>query len=119
MAVFASRQIVMPATPIAVTITGSGNLSYCYTTINGTKQDEAGTHEVNAGDTITFGVYGIVSPYHGSVTIDGTQVLEVTNGSTQTYDWTVPIGIQTVEIAMKYTGSSMGLRYGKITVTTA
>ena len=52
MAIFASRQIVMPVLSVAVTITGSGNRSRCYATINGTKQYEAGTHEVNAGDTI-------------------------------------------------------------------
>ena len=117
MAVFASRQIVMPVLPIAVTITGSGNAANCYATINGTKQYSAGTHEVYAGDTITFGVYGSSGGiYSGSVTIDGTQVLKVTNGSTQTYDWTVPNGISTIEIAMEY---SPGYQKGTITVTTA
>ena len=57
MAVFASRQIVMPVLPITVTITGSGSQNYCYAIINGTKRYSEGTHEVNAGDTITFGVY--------------------------------------------------------------
>ena len=52
MAVFASRQIVMPVLSVVVTITGSGNRSRCYATINGTKQYSAGMHEVNAGDTI-------------------------------------------------------------------
>ena len=52
MAVFASRQIVMPVLSVAVTNTGAENVSYSYATINGTKQYEAGTHEVNAGDTI-------------------------------------------------------------------
>ena len=112
MAVFASRQIVLPVT---VTITGSGNATYCYAIINGTTQYSEGTHEVNAGDTITFGVYG-KSRDPGYVEIDGTKVLEVTNGATQTYDWTVPYGISTVEIAMEYSSSP---RYGRITVTTA
>ena len=119
MAVFASRQVVMPVVPpstIAVTITGAGNSSRCYATINGTKQYSAGTHEVNAGDTITFGVYGTVGSNPGSVTIDGTRVLQATGASTQTYDWTVPNGISTVEIAMEYNSSS---KSGKITVTTA
>lgn len=117
MAVFASRQIVIP-TPITVTITGSGYSSYCYATINGTEQYSAGTHEVNARDTITFGVYGINSSLYGSVKIDGTQVLKVEDGSTKTYDWTVPRGIATIEIAMKSFAISNN-RYGKITVTTA
>ena len=116
MAVFASKQIVMPVLPIAVTITGTGDSRGCYAIINGTKQYSAGTHEVNAGDTITFGVCGDQSPYRGKVTIDGTQVLEVTSGSTKTYDWTVPSGISTVEIKLTY--SSKGT-YGRITVTTA
>ena len=118
MAVFASRQIVMPVLSITVTITGSGSASYCYATINGTKRYEAGTHEVNAGDTITFSVYGNGSSFYGSVTIDGTQVLKVTNNSLQTYDWTVPSGISTIEIAMQYTSLSSA-RNGRITVTTA
>lgn len=112
MAVFASRQIVMPATPITVTITGSGNSSYCYATINGTEQYSAGTHEVYAGDTITFGVGGNV---YGSLTIDGTEVTKVTGGL-KTYDWTVPSGISTIEIAMAY---NTIVQSGKITVTTA
>lgn len=113
MAVFASRQIVMPVLPIAVTITGTGNSVSCYATINGTKQYEAGTHEVNAGDTITFGVIGSRNP--GWVTIDGTEVLKVTSGSTETYKWTVPSGISTVEIAMELISFS----HAEITVTTA
>ena len=102
----------MPATPITVTITGSGNSSYCYATINGTEQYSAGTHEVYAGDTITFGVGGNV---YGSLTIDGTEVTKVTGGL-KTYDWTVPSGISTIEIAMAY---NTIVQSGKITVTTA
>ena len=103
-------------TPVSVTITDSGHSSYCYAIINGTKQYEAGTHEVNAGDTITFGVYG--SNKEGSVTIDGTEVLRVTGMTIQTYDWTVPSGISTIEITMGYTFSPIAGR-GTITVTTA
>ena len=114
MAVFASKQIIMPATPIVVTITGTGNSASCYATINGTKQYEAGAHEVNAGDTITFGVIGSQS-HPGWVKIDGTEVLRVTNRKTKTYDWIVPDGISTVEIAMTYRTKD----YGAITVTTA
>lgn len=118
MAVFASRQIVIPTpTPIAVTITGSGRASYCYAIINGTKQYSAGTHEVNTGDTITFGVYGHSSSTFGSVTIDGTQVLKVTSNAVKTYDWIVPSGISTIEIEMIVPPPP--LPYGRITVTTA
>ena len=116
MAVFASRQIVMPVLSVTVTITGTGRLNYCYATINGTMEYRAGTYEVNTGDTITFGVYG--SNKEGSVTIDGTEVLRVTGQTTQTYDWTVPSGISTIEIAMESIFSPVAGR-GKITVTTA
>ena len=101
---------------VAVTITGTGNARHCYATINGTKQYKAGTHEVNTGDTITFGVSGS-RRFPGLVTIDGTQVLKVLSSSAQTYGWTVPSGISTVEIAMQYFGG--GYVYGSITVTTA
>ena len=104
-----------PVIMIAVTITGSGSSRNCYATINGTNQYRAGTHEVNAGDTITFGVSGSRGE-HGLVTIDGTQVLKASGFSTKTYDWTVPNGISTVEIAMEYNSSS---KSGTITVTTA
>ena len=115
MAVFTSRQIVMPVLPITVTITGAGSANYCYATINGTKQYSAGTHEVNAGDTITFGIFGRSSSTYGFVKIDGTEVLRVTDKTTKTYNWTVPNGISTVEIAM----STQAANYGRIIVTTA
>ena len=107
----------MPVLPITVTITGAGSSSRCYAIINGTKQYEAGTHEVNAGDTITFGVsgYPILT---GFVKVDGTKVLEVTTPSAKTYDWTVPSGISTVEIAM-HISSYTSAYAGRITVTTA
>ena len=115
MAVFASRQIVIQK--IAVTITGTGNEQFFYAIINGTKRYSAGTYEVNAGDTITFGVFGAGSRPNeiGSLTIDGTEVLRVTNSLTQTYDWIVPDGISTVEIAI----SVNRFGCGTITVTTA
>ena len=117
MAVFASKQIVMPVLSIAVTITGAGDANYCYATINGTQQYSAGTHEVKAGDTITFGVYGNQKDT-GYVEIDGANVLLARNGS-KTYDWTVPDGISTVEIAMNYRSSGSRPIFGRITVTTA
>ena len=114
MAVFASRQIVMPVFHVAVTITGTGAANYCYATINGTKQYSAGTHEVNAGDTITFGVAGSINEF-GWVEIDGTEELLATDFALKTYDWIVPSGISTIEIAMTY----RSFTYGRITVTTA
>ena len=115
MSVFFRRRGEPPATPIAVTITGTGDSRKCYAIINGTTQYTAGTHEVYAGDTITFGVVGRAFPNYGSVIINKTEVLIVTEFTAKTYDWTVPNGISTVEIAMVY--SKKGI--GQITVTTA
>lgn len=92
-----------PATPITVTITGTGDSTHCYAIINGTTQYIAGTHEVDAGDTITFGVYG-TRKGPGTITIDGTEVLSAINQTTETYDWTVPSVNSTIEIAMVYSG---------------
>ena len=119
MSVFFRRRGEPPAPTIAVTITGAGNPSYCYAIINGTKQYSAGTYEVNRGDTITFGVYSAGTQNSGWVVIDGTKVLEATGSATQTYDWTVPDGISTVEIEMKYRSAGSQPSYGRITVTTA
>ena len=114
MILFAKRS--KAATPIAVTITGTGDKSRCYATINGTKYTSATTGiEVMPGDTITFGVYGGSSSYYGLVKIDGTEVLRVTNRSTSEYNWNVPDGITSVSIKLSYRTN----RYGRITVTTA
>ena len=103
-------------TTVSVTITGAGDSKRCYAIINGTKQYSAGTHEVNSGDTITFGVSG--SPrFPGLVTIDGTQVLKVPSTSAQTYDWTVPSGNSTIKIVMYYNPEFSPA--GQINVTTA
>ena len=116
MSVFFRRRGEPPAT-VDVTITGAGNATYCYAIINGTKQYSAGTHKVNAGDTITFGVYGKSLSIFGSVTIDGAEVLKVTSDAVKTYDWTVPSGISTIEIEM--TVAPFPNPLGIITVTTS
>lgn len=109
-----------PATTIAVTITGTGDSRGCYAVINGTKQYSAGTHEVNSGDTITFGVYSAGGQNSGWVVIDGTEVLRASATKTETYDWTVPDGISTIEIAMSIKITVPGQPViGRITVTTA
>lgn len=107
-------------TPVSVTITGTGNSASCYATINGTKQYKAGTYEVYAGDTITFGVYGSAGQRSGWVVIDGTEVLRAAAAKTETYDWTVPSGISAIEIAMSIKITIPGHPViGTITVTTA
>lgn len=107
-----------PVTPASVTITGTGNATYCYATVNGSKYSAAASGiSVMPGDTITFGVYGYSSIYYGRVTIDGKQALNVTIGTTMTYNWTVPDGVKTISIAFTYTSTS-SRRNGRIVVTT-
>lgn len=115
MAVFASRQIVTSATPIVVTITGSGDAYYCYAIINGTKQYEAGTHEVNAGDTITFGLRG-GDDEASSLVINGALVLIAPPSQNKTYDLTVPSGVSSIKISMLFSGGFSG---NQIIVTTS
>lgn len=113
---FAKRYAEVTTT--SVTITGTGNANFCYATVNGTKYSAAESNiEVMPGDTITFGVYGRSSTYYGEVTIDGTQVLNVTDRITETYNWTVPDGVRTISIAMTYM-STLTKRNGRIVVTT-
>ena len=116
MAVFASRQIIIPVLSVVVTTTGKGNSEYCYATINGKNVYGEGTYEVNRGDTITFCVIGFGNN-PGWVEIDGTQVLQATGSSQKTYDWTVPDGTSTVKI--KFYINMLGSITGRITVTTA
>lgn len=105
-------------TTTSVTITGTGNEKYCYATVKDTKYSAAASNiEITPGDTITFGVYGRSSTYYGEVTIDGTQVLNVTDRTTQTYNWTVPDGVKNISIAMTYT-RTLTRRNGRIVVTT-
>lgn len=107
-----------PVTPASVTISGTGNATYCYAQINGTKYSAAASNiEVMPGDTITFGVFGYSSTYYGRVTIDGTQALNVTSATTKTYNWIVPDRVKTISIGFTYTSSSTR-RNGRIVVTT-
>lgn len=106
-----------PDLTVDVTVTGTGNTSYCYANIGGTKVTAAGAYTVSAGDTITFGVYGSRKS-NGIVKIDGTRVLIASSSATETYDWAVPGGISSITIAMTYTSSSTR-RNGQIVVTTA
>ena len=100
------------------TITGGGNATYCYATINGKKYSADQLEvAVNAGDEIIFGVYGYSATYYGELVIDGVQVLKVTDKTTTTYSWTVPSGVTFIIIDKVYTATS-SKRNGRITVTT-
>ena len=113
---FKRRPLVETVKPVAVTITGTGNATYCYATINGTKYSAATSGiEVMPGDVITLHVALKRSGQTSSVTIDGETVASVTTyGGTTDYEWTVPEGITSATIALEYASY-----VGTITVTTS
>lgn len=112
------RGIVIQDLPILVTISGSGNSTYCNVNYKTSGYTGAAEFEAMAGDTITFKVYGRSTIYKGTVTIDGATVLTVTNQTTQSYAWTIPKGVTSISITLAYVSTS-SQRRGTITVTTA
>lgn len=130
--VFMARCFEVPeAGPVSVTITGTGNSSNCYATINGTTYSaEASGIEVLAGDVITFGVKGAggVGGVKSTITIDGETVVSTSAPTLSTYDYTVPEGISTISIVFSNSSASSFSAKGPesqnngvytITVTTA
>ena len=103
-------------TGIPVTITGAGNTSYAYATVNGTKYTAATELAVQAGDTITFGC-GSSDISTENITIDGTIVATASN-SKQSYTWTVPSDIAKITITLYYSNSGYSDKYGSVTVVT-
>ena len=106
-------------TEVSVSITGTGDTDDSYTTIEGTKYYRRGSATTYTGSTISFTVKGYSTTYPGTVTINGTKVVNRTAlTGTQTYNWTVPSGTNTVTIALQYADVVTGNGYGTITVTT-
>lgn len=102
---------------IPVTITGTGDSSRCYVTINGTTYYSAASDiMVSPGDIIRFTVYGYSAALSGRVTIDNTTVVNGTG--TKTYDWTIPDYAAVVAIVLSHTSAGGDRTYGRITVTT-
>lgn len=112
------RRRFSTAKEIPVTVTGIGDTSYCYATISGETVTAAGTYTVKSGETITFGVYGS-SKHRGIVKIDGTTVLTASLRATETYDWTIPSDISSINIDLYYRRAGNAPSYSTITVTTA
>lgn len=115
---FRRRPKVSTAKPVAVTITGTGNSTRCYTTINGTTYTAAANGiEVMAGDAIAFCYW---SSYFatGTLTIDGITIGTATANKAATYDWTVPNGITKISITLAYANIGSNIA-GNITVTTS
>ena len=118
MAVFFTRRSTAPPKTAIVTITGVGDLTCCYATINGTPYTRRATGiEVLLSDVITFSIFGVSSTYYGALTIDGTQVLKATDGGA-TYEWTVPNDITDISIVLECS-IVQSKRHGIITVTTS
>lgn len=103
--------------PVEIVLTGSGSATYCYATINGTNRYSAGTYSASPGDIVTFHVYGYSSTYYGEITINGEQMLKVTDRTTQGYSFEIPLSADNIQISMSYTSTSTR-RNGKIHVTT-
>lgn len=102
--------------PVKVTITGTGNSISCYVTVNGGNYAAAASGiEVLAGDTITMAVKSSMPIYNSTIKVNGATVATATRGQSASYEYTVPEGITSVNIALAYStnnGSS-------ITLTTA
>lgn len=95
-----------------VTITGSGNSSYAYVTINGTKYISPATVSVPNGTVMTCSVSDqYVNDPYCYISVDGVKVLENAIGS---YNHTVTTSCA-VTLAVT---QSNGVSYGYITITT-
>lgn len=100
---------IIPPKPV-VTITGTGNSSYSYVTINGTKYTKSATVEVEEGTTIAAYVGRGTDMLEGVIEVDGVDVLT----GVGTYNYTV-----TGNCAVKLSApASLGTTYGVITITT-
>ena len=79
------------AKTVTITVTGSGNSSYCYLTINGAKVYSAGTHEVSPGDVIAC--YAGAAPntptsVRHSIKLNGVTVKSSSGGTASLYSYT-------------------------------
>lgn len=95
-----------------VNVSGSGDVNYCYATINGTSYIGSVSNITLKSNTIVFGVYGNSTELPGKVTIDGVDVLTYDLGNA-TYSWAVPSNVTEINIVL--TDKNF---YTTITVTT-
>lgn len=89
-----------------VTITGSGDATYAYVTINGTNYTTATTVEVDTGDEISITVYGNGSSYPGYVTLNGETVLNTSGQYTHTVDSACTVRLSVAEVGKFMQGSA-------------
>lgn len=106
-------------TSTTIVITGTGNTNTCYVTVNDTKYYRATTITAQPGDIITCGIRGYNSSYPGSVNVNGTNVLKITNNSSNTYDYTIPI-VSQIQINLNAQSTTSGkstYNYSTIDIT--
>lgn len=82
-----------------VNISGTGDASYCYAQVNGTKYTKAASNITLTSNTIVFEIYGNGSGSLGKVTIDGATVVTSDFGNA-TYSWTVPSDVIEISIVL-------------------
>lgn len=111
----------VPALQAVVNVTGTGDATYCYVVINGTKYTSAASGlTVERGDVITLGLYahsGYSIP--ATVTVDGEVVYSVEGVNAVTYDWTVPTNVSEVTIELDDSGWLSPLGIGTVAITTS
>lgn len=93
-------EYVIPAPPRTITVTGSGNATNCYVTINGENVTAAGIYSVISGQTI---VCYVKASSYAAVTVNGTQV---TVESDNTYNYRVSKNA-TIALSCVVLGSSV------------
>lgn len=90
---------------IPVTIAGTGHSTYCRVEINGTQYSAATSGiEVLPGSSISFRAAGSTSQ-PGHIRINGELVAQ--NSNYALYTWSVPEGIQSINIELNYTSFPM------------
>lgn len=102
------------AFPVTVTITGGGNATSCYVTINGKNYSSAATLEVEAGTEILAYAWATSTMYKTSaeIKLNGSVVAKGTRNNAASYTFTPDCSV--VDIALSFTSN-----IGKITITTS
>lgn len=110
------------SSPITVNITGKGNATYAYVTVDGVTYTKAATLEVNQGATIIAYVKTTASNMiDGEIIMNGSMVADADSGVTANYSFVA--NMNTVNINLEYLKhtTSSGKKYygGRVTITTS
>lgn len=105
--------------PVTVKITGNVGQTRCYAQIGGTKHTMSITLEVEQESVVTLYIYNYTSNsfvQSSEIYIDNVTVATATNEG-KTYNWTIPKGVQTVNIKLEEADDDL-YQAAFITVTT-